>query len=169
MNNLIQFDFSVNKETKTITVKREFAADLSTVWNAFTKKELLDQWWAPKPWKAKTIGLNFKVGELWNYVMQGPNGEQHYCNFNYIKIENQKRFTGIAGFTDAEGNLNPEMPLPNWDINFIDKNEKTLVEVFISFDHLAQLETIVNMGFKAGMTIAWQGLEDFLSATKNNK
>ncbi|HET6989803.1 MAG TPA: SRPBCC domain-containing protein [Bacteroidia bacterium] len=163
MSNLLAFDFSIDKENKRITIKREFSADLSTVWNAFTKRELLDQWWAPKPWKAKTIAMNFKVGELWNYVMQGPEGEQHYCNFNYTKIENQKQFAGVAGFTDAEGNLNTAMPLPYWDINFIDKKKKTVVEVFISFDDLAQLETIINMGFKEGMTIAWQGLEEFLS------
>ena len=39
---------------KKIVVVREFDAPLEEVWKAWTEKELLDQWWAPRPWKAKT-------------------------------------------------------------------------------------------------------------------
>jgi uncharacterized protein YndB with AHSA1/START domain len=49
MNNLL-FDFTVDLDAKTAFIKREFAAELPLVWDAFTKKEILDQWWAPKPW-----------------------------------------------------------------------------------------------------------------------
>ena len=52
MNNALQFDFIVNKENNTINVKREFKAAPAKVWSAWTKSELLDQWWAPKPWRA---------------------------------------------------------------------------------------------------------------------
>ena len=34
MSTNLAFDFSVNKENNTITVKREFAAELSLVWDA---------------------------------------------------------------------------------------------------------------------------------------
>ena len=37
------FDFTVNKATKTVFVNREFDADISMVWDAFTKQEILDQ------------------------------------------------------------------------------------------------------------------------------
>ena len=56
MNNLL-FDFTVNKATKTVFVTREFEADQSLVWDAFTKKEILDQWWAPKPYRNKIKSL----------------------------------------------------------------------------------------------------------------
>ena len=39
-------EFIVNKETKTVTITKEFAAELSLVWDAYTRAELLDQWWA---------------------------------------------------------------------------------------------------------------------------
>jgi uncharacterized protein YndB with AHSA1/START domain len=38
------FDFTVDKDTATIYVTREFAAVLDLVWDAFTKAEILDQW-----------------------------------------------------------------------------------------------------------------------------
>ena len=62
MKNNLLFDFTVDKTTKTVFINREFAADLSLVWDAYTTQELLDQWWAPKPWASKTKVMNFEVG-----------------------------------------------------------------------------------------------------------
>ena len=67
MNNNLLFDFTVDKSTKTVFINREFDADLSLVWDAFTKQEILDQWWAPKPmviknkilWILKLAGEDF--------------------------------------------------------------------------------------------------------------
>ncbi len=53
--NSLLFDFTVDKATKTVFVTKEFAAELSLVWDAFTKQEILDQWWAPKPWMSKDL------------------------------------------------------------------------------------------------------------------
>ena len=98
--------------------------------------------------------------------MVGPKGEEHWSKFNFKTIEKTKRFTGIDGFTDAEGNLNTEMPRLHWEVNFIEKKEATLVEIIISFDDLSQLETIISMGFKEGFTIALQGLDELLNSKK---
>ncbi len=35
-------------------ITREFSASQAEVWKAWTESHLLDQWWAPKPWKAVT-------------------------------------------------------------------------------------------------------------------
>ena len=45
----MQMDFIVDKEAQTVTITKEFAAGLDLVWDAYTRAELLDQWWAPKP------------------------------------------------------------------------------------------------------------------------
>ena len=54
----------LNKETiitqqspKQLRVVRHFDADLPLVWDAWTKKDLLDEWWAPKPYKARTKSI----------------------------------------------------------------------------------------------------------------
>ena len=73
----LAFDFVVNKENNTITVKREFAADRSLVWDAYTKPEILDQWWAPRPWKARTKTMDFRNGGHWHYAMVGREGEEN--------------------------------------------------------------------------------------------
>jgi len=60
MKNSLLFDFTVDKATRMVFVKREFNVGLSLVWDAFTKQEILDQWWAPKPWTSKTKYMDFK-------------------------------------------------------------------------------------------------------------
>jgi len=66
------FDFTVDKDTATIYVTREFAADLDLVWEAFTKSEILEQWMGPKPWRVQTKEMDFREGGRWLYAMVSP-------------------------------------------------------------------------------------------------
>ncbi len=160
------FNFSVDKENKTIAIKREFDAELPVVWDAYTNSEILDQWWAPKPWKARTKSMDFTEGGQWIYAMVGPNGEEHWALAEYTKIDDQKSFTGHDAFADADGNINKDMPQSTWDVKFTDKGEATLVEFTITYPDLAQLEATVAMGFEEGMRIAAEGLEALLPSLK---
>lgn len=162
MNHHPTFDFIVNKENNTILVKREFAAERPLVWDAYTKSEILDQWWAPRPWKARTKTMDFREGGFWHYAMVGPEGEEHWALANYENIEPQKRFTGVDAFADAAGNVNKELPQSKWDVSFTDKGQKTLVEFQISYPDLAQLEATLQMGFKEGLAMAMEGLDELL-------
>ena len=74
MNSNLLFDFTVDKSTNTVFVDREFDAELSLVWDAFTKQEILDQWWAPKPLISKTKYMDFRVGGRRFYAMVSPEG-----------------------------------------------------------------------------------------------
>jgi uncharacterized protein YndB with AHSA1/START domain len=166
MNHNLAFDFSVDKENKTITVKREFAAEVSLVWDAYTKSEMLDQWWAPKPWKARTKTMDFREGGHWIYAMVGPQGEEHWARADYKQIIRHKKFTGLDAFADADGNVNKDMPQSKWEVSFTPKGEKTLVEFVITYGDLAQLETTLQMGFKEGLTMAMEGLDELLASRK---
>ncbi len=163
MNHKLLADFSVNKENNTITVKRAFAAQCSLVWDAYTKSEILDKWWAPKPWKTETKTMDFREGGHWHYAMVGPEGERHWAFAHYSNVEPQKRFTGLDGFADSEGNLNKDMPQSKWEVTFTDKGELTLVELHITYPDLAQLETTIQMGFREGLLSAMENLDALLA------
>jgi len=162
----LAFDFSVDKKNNTITIKREFDADLPLVWNAYTKSEILDQWWAPKPWKARTKSFDFREGGKWIYAMVGPNGEEHWSYSEFKNIQFQKKYTGLDAFSDAEGNINKDMPQSKWEVTFTPKGLGTLVEIFITYPDLAQLESTIEMGFKEGMRIQMEGLDEVLASMK---
>jgi uncharacterized protein YndB with AHSA1/START domain len=48
-----QTTISKDAANRKLVIAREFAAPLEKVWKAWTEKEILDLWWAPKPWRAK--------------------------------------------------------------------------------------------------------------------
>src|SRR5678815_1259967 len=108
MKSSLLFDFTVNKSTNTVFVNREFDADLSLVWDAFTKQEILDQWWAPKPWLSKTKYMNFEVGGRRFYVMVGPEGQEHWSIQEFTSISPTTNFKMFSAFTDKNENINPE-------------------------------------------------------------
>lgn len=166
MNHNLTYDFSVDKENKTITVKREFDAEVALVWDAYTKSEILDQWWAPKPWKARTKKMDFRNGGTWLYAMVGPQGEEHWSIAKYSDIEPQKKFTGVDGFTDPEGNINPQMPQSKWNVTFTSMGKTTLVEIKISYNDLNQLEETLKMGFKEGLSMGMENLDALLPSLK---
>jgi uncharacterized protein YndB with AHSA1/START domain len=154
MKSNLMFDFSVDKGNKTITVKREFAAELSLVWDAYTKSEILDRWWAPKPWKSRTKLMDFRDGGYWLYAMVGPEGEEHWARADFRNIQLRNKFTVLDAFCDPEGIVNKDLPQSKWEVIFTEKGDLTLVEFNISYEDLAQLEATIKMGFKEGLTIA---------------
>ena len=86
LNSNLQFDFIVNKENNTVNVKREFAADLELVWEAWTNPKILDQWWAPKPYRTETKSMDFREGGMWLYAMISPQDEKHWCKNDYCSF-----------------------------------------------------------------------------------
>lgn len=169
MNYNLTFDFSVDRINNTITVKREFGADINLVWDAYTKSDILDKWWAPKPWKAKTKSFDFREGGHWHYAMIGPEGEEHwawadYKNIQYQLPSGQKKFTGLDAFADGDGNINKEMPQSEWNVTFTPKGTATLVEFIIIYGDLSQLEATIQMGFKDGLRVAMEGLDELLAS-----
>jgi len=163
MKSGLLFDFMVNKENNTIKVKREFDANPEQVWNAWTNPEILDQWWAPKPWKTDTKEMDFKPGGHWLYAMRGPEGEEHWSFSDYTSISPKDNFQFSDGFCDNEGNVNDEMPKSEWNIDFKDLGNSTLVDVKIKYDSLKDLEAFIQMGFKEGFTIAMENLDEILA------
>jgi len=166
MKTNLTVDFSVDKENKTITVKREFDAEVFLVWDAYTKSEILDQWWAPKPWKARTKSMDFREGGTWLYAMVGPEGEEHWAIVTYKDIQVQKKFTGLDAFADKEGKVNKDMPQSKWEVKFTAQGETTLVELFITYPDLNALEETIKMGFKEGLLMAMENLDELLPSLK---
>lgn len=160
MNNLL-FDFTVDKAKKTVFVNREFAADLSLVWDAFTKQEILDQWWAPKPWSSKTKVMDFEVGGRRFYAMVSPEGDEHWSLQQFTSISPKNNFKYLNSFADKDEN--PELPGSDWDLSFSEENGKTKVSIIIKNDSLERVEKMIEMGFQGGFTMTLNYLDELLA------
>src|SRR4249920_545966 len=160
MNNLL-FDFTMDKSKKTAFINREFDADLSLVWDAYTKQEILDQWWAPKPFISKTKHMNFEVGGRRFYAMVSPEGQERWSIQKYTSISPKTNFKYLNAFADKDEN--PDLPGSDWDLNFSEENGTTKVSITIYNESLDRLEKMIEMGFREGFTMTLTSLEALLA------
>lgn len=166
MKTNLHFDFTVDKHQRTITVTREFDAGLARVWAAWTQAELLDKWWAPKPYRTQTKSMDFRTGGQWLYAMISPENEKHWSCVDYRSVAPQQRFSGIDAFCDENGNINQDLPRALWTNSFEANQGTTTVRIEITYDDLADLEKIIAMGFKEGFTMGLQNLDELLESTR---
>jgi uncharacterized protein YndB with AHSA1/START domain len=155
-----------NFKEKSILVSREFNAPLNLVWRAFTESELLDQWWAPAPWRAETKSMNFSVGGYWLYAMVSPENQKHWGRMNYLDINHLSSFDLEDFFCDEEGIINPELPASKGKNVFTETTNGTRVEFRMIYPTESDLQKIVEMGFEQGISMCFDQLEEMLI---NNK
>lgn len=161
MNGNLLFDFIIDKENNTVNVTREFAANLELVWEAWTTPEILDQWWAPKPYRSETKYMNFKVGGRRFYAMVSPEEQKHWSIQEYTAISPKTNFKMLNIFADKDEN--PDLPGSEWDLNFNELNGKTTVHISIYNESRERMEKMIEMGFKEGFTMALGNLEEIIS------
>lgn len=156
-------EFIVNKETKTVSITKEFEAARDLVWDAYTKPELLDQWWAPKPFASRTKVMDFEVGGRRFYAMVSPEGAERWAVQKYTSITPKTNFKFFNAFADENENL--QLPGSDWDFSFTENGDKTTVHVSIYNESLERMERILaDGGFVEGTKMQLENLEELLAA-----
>ena len=163
MSTNTQLQITKDLQNKRITITRHFDAAPAQVWRAWTESDLLDQWWAPKPWRAETKTMEFKEGGHWLYAMVGPDDSRMWARVDFKSITPNKSFQATDCFCDENGNPNNDFPSMTWNNQFQAADGGTKVVVEISFDKEADLQKIIEMGFEAGFTAALSNLDHYLS------
>lgn len=160
----MQMDFIVDKETKTVSITKEFAAELSLVWDAYTRAELLDQWWAPKPLTSRTKAMDFEVGGRRFYAMVTPEGVERWVVQKYTSITPKTNFKLFNAFADENETL--ELPGSDWNLSFSEQNGTTKVSISIYNESLERLERMIEYGFREGTMGQLKNLEELLANIK---
>ena len=160
-------DFIVNKETKTVSITTEFDAERDLVWDAYTKPELLDQWWAPKPFASRTKVMEFREGGRRFYAMVSPEGQERWVIQEYKSITPKTNFKFFNTFADE--NENPELPGSDWDLNFSEQDGTTTVSISIYNESLERLERMIEFGFVEGANAQLKNLEELLGKLSRAK
>jgi uncharacterized protein YndB with AHSA1/START domain len=154
--------YTVLPEENTLTAERSFAAPKSKVWAYYTTSELLDKWWGPEPYKAITKSFDFKEGGHWQYIMQGPEGDVHYCVNHYKDIVPEESFAATDVFANEDWSVKTDMPGSSWVVTFTENGDLTDVKVVIVTGSRAELETLEQMGMKEGFDQGLSQLEALL-------
>jgi uncharacterized protein YndB with AHSA1/START domain len=164
----MNMEFIVDKATRTVSIIKEFAADLSLVWDAYTKPELLDQWWAPKPFASRTKVMEFREGGRRFYAMVSPEGDElGWVVQKYTSITPKTNFKFFNAFADKDENL--QLPGSDWDLNFSEQGGTTKVSISIYNESLERLERMIEMGFGEGAKAQLKNLEELLAKSSRSK
>lgn len=159
MNNIV---FNTDSNHATIFVMKIFDAKVEEVWNYFTNSELLDSWWAPKPWKCETQKMNFENGGTWNYAMVSPENVKHFAGIDYEEINPNRSIAWSDYFSDEKGIKNVEFPTTNWLIGFTGVEEGVKLTVNLHFASEKEMNAILEMGFEEGFKATLNHLEEIL-------
>ena len=155
-------EFIVDKSAKTVLITKEFDAPREMVWDAYTKAELLDQWWAPKPMTSRTKVMEFREGGRRFYAMVSPDGQERWAVQQYKSITPRSNFKFFNAFADADEN--PQLPGSDWDFNFSEQDGKTKVSISIYNESLERMERIMaDGGFQKGTEAQLENLENLLA------
>ena len=155
----------MDKNKQTVSIIKQFDAPRDMVWDAYTKPELLDQWWAPKPMTSRTKAMEFREGGRRFYAMVSPEGQERWAVQKYTSITPKDNFKFFNAFSDENENL--QLPGSDWDFNFSEENGKTTVHLSIYNESLERMERIMADGnFKLGTEAQLKNLEDLLANIK---
>lgn len=168
MNNNLKYEFAVDKDASQVVIIKEFDAEQSLVWEAFSDPGILDQWGAPSPWVCNTKSMEFKPGGRRLFSMTSPEGQVYWSIQDFTSITPITNMQYISNIADSEGNSNPAFKGAANNIDFSEVNGITTVKITITYENPEVLVMMVENGFREGFAAVMNILDILLSTKKNN-
>jgi len=145
-----------SKTDREIVVTRLIDAPRELVFEAFTEREHVVNWWVPD---GTTIHeYNAQPGGRWRYSQPGPDGTQYPFKIEFVVIDKPARLVYDFG-TDAEGAPDPVRN----SVTFEAENGKTRVTMELLFATAAAREQAAQYGAAAGAQQALGNLAAYLA------
>ena len=162
--------FTIGDDKKTLIVERDFAADRSKVWAAWTKPELFSQWWGPRGWSTEVKAFSFTEGGTNHYGMKCEDpaqsdwfGKYSWGLMTFHDIDAENSFAYTDKFADENAVITPGMPVTETKQDFIAKDGVTHVVSTTTFAKPEDLEQVIAMGMKEGLEQTWDRLAELLT------
>ncbi|RTL50861.1 MAG: SRPBCC domain-containing protein [Bradyrhizobiaceae bacterium] len=115
-----------NTVAGSFVISRTFNAPRETVWQAWTERDAMAQWWGPKGCPVSVKTFDPKPGGMFHYSMALPNCDPWWGRFVYREIEKPSRLVFVSSFSDEKGGVTRAPFSPHWPLEVL--NEVTLTE-----------------------------------------
>jgi uncharacterized protein YndB with AHSA1/START domain len=100
-------------------ISRIFDAPRQVVWDAFTKPERMKEWWGPKGAKIIHSKMELRVGGIYHYGMQMPDGQVMWGRMIYREITPPQQLVFINSFSDEQAGLTRHPLAPTWPLELV--------------------------------------------------
>jgi uncharacterized protein YndB with AHSA1/START domain len=166
-----------------LVISRDFAAPRDLVWKAYTEPEHLNRWWGPKGMPTTTVKFDLRVGGMFLYRMQRPQGDM-WGKFVYKEIKAPEKLVFVNSFSSEQAEVTRAPfggPWANWPLEI--HNTVTFTQVGIGTrlelrskplnanDHEMQVFREMQDDVRAGTNATFDQLEQHLKeqtmTTKN--
>ncbi|MBI4666455.1 MAG: SRPBCC domain-containing protein [Nitrospinae bacterium] len=119
---------------RELVITRILDAPRDLVFKAWTDRERLLRWWAPKGFTTPSVSVDLRPGGSFNYCMRSPEGRDFWGKGQYQEIIKPLLIIYMDSFTDEKGNtvpasyygMNPDFPQETLvTVRFIEEPGKT--------------------------------------------
>jgi len=155
-------DVTTDTDNLTMTVTADLAAPVERVWSVYTDPRQLERFWGPPGWPATFTAWDHSVGGRANYTMAGPRGEKASGYWEFLAIDEPRRFEVLDGFSDEHGTPNEDLPAMRMEFTFEPTSTGTRMVNTSHFVSLDALEQVIAMGAVEGTTMAMSQLDAVL-------
>jgi uncharacterized protein YndB with AHSA1/START domain len=142
----------VQSEGRELVMERIFDAPKELLFQMFAKAEHLQHFWGPQHWTLTVCKVDFRKGGIWHYYMKSPDGQiEAWGKATYQEIDESNRIILIDGFSDAEGNTNPDLPESQTTFTFVEHGNQTKLVLHTLFASEEDLRKTLEMQMLEGM------------------
>jgi uncharacterized protein YndB with AHSA1/START domain len=141
-------------EKLALTVTAEFDATPDEVWRVFEDPRKLERWWGPPGYPASFTRHEFTAGGQSRYHMTGPAGETPRGWWRIHELDKPHRIEFANGLAGDDGEPAPGIEPAAGYVTFEATDNGTRMTAVTNFVDVAQMEMMIGMGMKEGMTAA---------------
>ncbi|CAN5461052.1 SRPBCC family protein [soil metagenome] len=140
------------KSEFALTLERTFEATPEQVWKAWTTPALLEQWFAPAPYKTSGVVIDATAGGLFRTVMTAPDGAEFANDGVILKAMRNRQLVFTDAFTPDWKPAGQPFMVVTIDITPIDGGKTHYVATVRHWNE-ATLKQHEAMGFHQGWGI----------------
>lgn len=158
-----------------LTLERVFEAPQELVFRVFSEAEHLKHWWGPRGWSVPVCTVDFRPGGAWHYCMKCEDknqgdfyGMESWGKGIYDEIVPFEKIVYTDYFSDAEGNIDANLPGGHVTMLFEPFEGKTKLISHTRYESPEALRTVLDMGMEQGISETWDRLAEHLQSVQNS-
>lgn len=159
----------MQETTKPFIITRTIDAPRDLVWQAWTDRERLMEWFGPKGFKMTVAKLDLRPGGMFLYGLRTPDGNSMWGKFVYREIVPQSKIVLVNSFSDENGGTTRHPWNPNWPLEllakttFVERDGKTDITIEWTPLNPAPVEKKSFDESHESMKMGWTGTLDQLT------
>ena len=139
---------------REIVLTRGFDAPRELVFDALSKPEHIRRWWGSCG-DMTTCDIDFRVGGLWRFVVNGPRGEDGFRG-EFREIEAPTRIVQTFEWEGMPGHISVET------LSLVESEGRTTMTVHCLFDSAEDRDGMLESGMEEGAGESYDSLEKLL-------